>query len=298
MIELRHLEYFIALAETLHFGRAAEKVHVTQPALSQQIKKLEARIGVVLVDRTPRAVALTAAGQAFLAEARRALAQVDRAVHVAQRAGRGEVGRLRIGFIGSVLFSFLPAALRSFRARFPDVELDLHECNTHHQHERLRRAELDLGFLYAPLGDDQITLERVFSQSFVVALSETHPLAGRASIALAELAREPFVMVTRDREPGLYDCHIGACQQAGFVPNVVQRASQFQTILGLVSAGIGVYPMAAHVRHMVHEGVVFVPVSEPTATIELCAAWHQTTPAIANFMAVVRETVAGLARPS
>lgn len=292
MLETRQLEYFLALAETLHFGRAAARVHITQPALSQQIRKLEAQLGVSLVERTSRTVALTDAGTVFREEAERALAQVARAAAQAQAVGRGEAGRLRVGFVGSVMSTFLPAAIRAFRSRHPGVTLELQECNTYRQQALIGQGEMDLGFLFGGPDDRTLTYERIYSHALVVAMPAAHPLAGRTAISLLELAGEPFVMVSREHEPGLYDRHIGAFQQAGFVPDVVQDANQFQTILGLVAAGIGVCPMAAYVRQVVYEGVAFVPVSEPDTRIDLCAAWRTSTALVRRFMEVVRTVAA------
>jgi DNA-binding transcriptional LysR family regulator len=299
MLQLYHLQYFVALAETLHFGQAAARLHITQPALSQQIRNLEEILGVQLVERTRQTVQLTPAGQLFLKEARQALDQVDVAVRVAQRAAQGELGRLSVGFLGSVLYSFLPEVLRVFHERFPAVELKLRELNSTEQLVALIRQQIDIGVLYGPLHEPQLGLERVLQAPLWLALPRAHPLATRAVIALDELQREPFVLVSREYEPVLYDRWIGVCQQAGFVPRVVQEASQIQTILGLVAAGFGIFPAPAYVRHVPHVGVAYVPVAEPAPWIELYAVRRRRdgSPVLRNFLQVIRN-VTGLLSPT
>ena len=293
MVELRYLNYFIAVAETRSFRQAAERMHVTQPALSQQIAKLERTIGVRLLERNRRRVLLTHAGELFLAEARKAVEQVDYAVHVAQRAEQGEIGQLRLGFVGSVLYSFLPKAIQLFRERFPDIELKLQELSSSEQVERLTAHQIDAGILYGPVFEETIELEPVLRQPLYIALPERHQLADKATISLEELRQQPFILVSRDQEPALHDRLIGIFQQAGYVPRVVQEAGQSQTILGLVALRIGIFPAAGHMRYMEHKGIVFVPVEEPAPIIEVSIAWRREDkyPPLDNYLQIVREVV-------
>ena len=291
MIELHHLRYFVAVAETLHFGQAAQQVHVSQPALSQQIRVLEARLGVQLLERNRQTVTLTHAGYLFLTEARQALEQVDHAVKVAQQAARGEVGQFGIGFVGSVLYSFLPQALRIFRERFPAVEWKLHELTSCQQIAALERRQIDIGILHGPLAERDIHFECVLRQPLWVALPSTHPLAKHTAISLTELQNETFILATREHEPALHDRYMGICQQAGFVPHASQEASQIQTILGLVEMGLGVFLVAAYLRNFQHTGVVYIPIAEPAPSIELYVAWHQRSrsPILTQFWTVLQE---------
>lgn len=294
MIELHHLRYFVTVAETLHFGQAAQQVHISQPALSQQIRALEERLGVQLFERNRQSVALTHAGRLFLTEARQALEQVDHAVKVARQAGRGEVGQFSIGFVGSVLYSFLPEAIRIFRERFPAVELKLRELTSHEQIAALERKQIDIGILHGPLAEPHIDLECILRQPLWVALPRGHAFAERATIHLTELRNETFILASHEHEPALHDRYMSICQQAGFVPQAIQEASQMQTILGLVALDLGVFLVAAYVRNFPHSGVAYVPIAEPAPWVDLYAAWHQRSrsPVLQQFWSVLKEVAA------
>ena len=239
-MELRHLRYFVAVAEELHFGRAAERLHMTQQPLSQQIRQLETELGVLLFHRTKRRVQLTEPGLAFLGEARQILLKADRAVEMVRQVAQGESGRLKVGFSGFATYSILPKVLRIFRERFPHVELELEEMTTSVQVQALQDHQIHLGLMIPPVPDATLTLELILQEPFVVILPETHSLATQPELALRALANESFILVSRHLEPGYYDQCISLFQQAGFSPKVIQKASQKQTILGLVSAGMGV----------------------------------------------------------
>jgi DNA-binding transcriptional LysR family regulator len=239
-MELRHLRYFLAVAEDLHFGRAAARLHIAQPPLSRQIRNLEAELGITLFHRTRRRVQLTQAGQLFLEAARRVLADVEEAVRVAQRAGRGEIGRLLIGFVGTATCDVLLRALRVFRERFPEVILCLQELTTVQQVEALHEKRLDVGFLRPPIEDESLSLMVLTREPFVVAVSAAHPLSRQPQVPLRRLAGEAFVLFPRQAAPGFYDQVIRLCQRAGFSPNIAQEASQVHALLGLVAAGLGV----------------------------------------------------------
>ncbi len=187
-MELRHLRYFVAVAEELHFGRAAQRLQMAQPPLSQQIRQLEQELGVELLYRTKRTVRLTEAGLAFLHQARQILVQSEQAIEVAQRASRGEVGRLAIGFVGSATYSLLPTAVRSFRHQFPDVRLMLHEMTTSEQIEALHDDRIQVGFIRPPISDDKLSVETVLQESFVAVLPEAHPLATQTRRCIARSA--------------------------------------------------------------------------------------------------------------
>ena len=293
MIELRYLGYFIAVAETGHFRRAAERLHLTQPALSQQIAKLEQALGVQLFERNRHQVALTHAGELFLVEARKVLEQADHAVHIAQRAARGEVGELSIGYIGSVLYGFLPRTIQLFQERYPEIELKLQELSSSRQIAQLQKQTIDVGVLYAPVHETAIQVECILRPPVWIAVPARRRLARRERVSLPDLAQEPVLLPSREEEPALHDHLMGLFQQAGYVPNVVQEASQIQTLLGLVALGIGLYPVPGYMRNMHHEGIVYVPLEEPGAHLELSMAWRREdkSPALQHYLAIVREVV-------
>ncbi len=293
-MELRHLRYFIAVAEERHFSRAAERLHIAQPPLSQQIHSLEQELGVTLLLRTKRSVTVTEAGQAFLEEAKRALAQVERAIEVTQQVHRGERGRLEIGFVGSAMVEALPVALRTFRQRFPLVTLGLHQLTTSQQIDALHDGCIQLGFLRPPLADSSLAVEIIRREPLLVALSEQHPLAAQECISLSSLRDEVFVLYPRQLGPGTYDQLITLCDRAGFTIQVVQEAVEMQTITGLVAAGLGISLVPASTQHLRKAQVVYRPLQEQAATVDLALAWvpEGISATRDEFLHVVRETSA------
>src|SRR5690348_11319775 len=258
-MELRHLEYFVALAEELNFSRAAKRLYITQPSLSQQIQSLEKEIGVQLLQRTKRSVRLTEAGQLFLEEAYRALDQVQQAVHTAQRADRGEIGQLTIGFVGSSAYGFLPTVIRTFRERFPEVALILRERTTVEQIQMLRDGQIQVGFLRPPILDETLQQTVVQQEPFLVALPKTHPQASVPHVPLPALANESFILVPYKLAPGLYTQMTNMCMQAGFQPRMVQEAIQFHVIISLVAAGLGIALVPACIQTFRRPDVVYRP---------------------------------------
>ncbi len=290
-MDLKHLRAVVAVADHLHFGRAAAALGIAQPPLSQQVKALETELGVALCDRTTRAVALTPAGEAFVTDARAALSMVDSAARRALAAGRGETGELVIGMVGSAVQHPLPTIIRAFRARYPDVALTFHVLPTVTQVERLRAAALDLGLLRPPLPGpaDDLELVSVSREPLVAVLPSDHRLAGRRRIAVSTLADEPFVLFPRALGPGLYDEITALCRRGGFTPRVAQEAVQLPTIVGLVAAGCGVsiLPNSASAPR---PEVVFVPVSPLVRLVDLAIALPATPSATAaNFTALARD---------
>lgn len=258
-MELRHLRYFIAVAEELHFGRAAEQLGISQPPLSQQIQAMEEELGVRLFERTNRRVALSEVGRLFLPEARQVLAQLEQAVAVARRAQRGELGELKVGFTSSAPFtSTIPRAIRAFRQACPEVHLDLRELSSRGVAEAVHEGRLQVGVLrpLAPLPEELVALE-LFAEPLVVVLPVGHPLAGGADgVRLAELGEEPFVFFPRSFGTGLYDQLLELARAAGFVPRIVQEASEAMTLIGLVATGLGVTVLPASFSRMRIDGVV------------------------------------------
>ncbi len=289
-MELRHLHYFIVVAEELHFGRDAERLHMAQQPLSQQIRQLEAELKVLLFHRTKRRIQLTEPGKVFLSEARQVLLKAAQAIEATRRAANGEIGQLGVGFSGFATYSIFPKVLRVFRDRYPEVELELEEMTTNAQLQALQKHQIHIGLLIPPVQELTLTLEPILRESLVVILPETHPLATETEIALSTLANESFILVSRQLEPGYYDRCISLFQQAQFSPKVVQKASQKQTILGLVSAGMGVSLAPASICNLHRSGVVYVNLAT-SVEIELAAVWRcdEASTVLQAFLAVIRE---------
>lgn len=248
---------------------------------------------MLLFHRTKRRVQLTEAGKAFLAEARQLLLGADRAVEVARQVAQGESGRLKVGFSGFATYSILPKVLRIFRERFPRVELELEEMTSTAQVQALQEHQIHLGLMIPPVPDATLALELILQEPLVVILPETHSLATVPELTLSALANESFILVSRHLEPGYYDRCISLFQQAGFSPKVIQKASQKQTILGLVSAGIGVSLGPASIRNIHRTGVVYTALKGSTSEVELVAVWRQDEPSLIlqRFLEVIREVV-------
>lgn len=289
-IDLRRLRYFVAVAEELSFRRAAERLRMAQPPLSSQIKQLEGELEVRLFDRIGRGVRLTEAGEFLLDEARRLLVQVGQTVDMTRRVGNGEVGRLAIGFLPSVGHGVLPSVLREFRARFPEVDLQLRELNPDQQVQELHHKRIDVGFLYLPLEDIALSIEPVFRECLIVALPEQHPLADEPWVPLRALSGEPFILPPQHQVPGCYSRIMQACHQAGFSPRAVQKdVWLMQTSVDLVAAGIGVALVAGSLRNLGRAGVVYKTLRDPSPVLEIGVVWHrgEDGPVLRSFLDVV-----------
>jgi DNA-binding transcriptional LysR family regulator len=267
MIDLRRICYFVVLAEELHFGRAAKRLGISQPPLSQQIRVLERELEVRLFARNNRRVELTPAGTALLPEARRLVAQAERTLAVARRAQLGELGELRIGFTPSSAFSsFFPQMILEFHRRFRDVHLTLHEMTTRQQVTAMIERRLDIGFIRSagkPEAAPSLQLLHLFEDPLVVAVPSGHPLGKQQTpISIAVLAGEPFVMHPREAGTSAHDQIIDLCQRAGFVPHIVQEARETSTIVGLVATGLGVGIVPASLRNIKVKGVKYRPLQE------------------------------------
>jgi DNA-binding transcriptional LysR family regulator len=287
--ELWHLRYFMALAERLHFGRAAEALHISQPPLSRAIRSLEARLGVTLFARTRRRVELTPEGTRLLEDTRRLLSQLEHSVQGLRAMASGEEGRLRIGFVSLADYGVLPGLLKAYKAARPRVPLALREMLSPDQAVALAAGELDFGLLLPPVagadGLDHLVVQR---ERFVTALPAHHRLArGRGRLPISQLAGEPLVMVPRDIAPGLYDIVAGLAAHAGISLNVAQEAIQMQTVVSLVSSGLGAAIVPASVANLGRRGVAYREIADPHPRLDVWLAWRRGT-----MSAVQREFVA------
>ncbi|KGD90542.1 LysR family transcriptional regulator [Achromobacter sp. RTa] len=262
-MELRHLRYFVATAEAQHFTRAAEQLGMAQPPLSQQIRQLEQEVGTPLFDRTGRGVALNDAGRAFLGCAQDILQRAQAAVLVAQRAARGEVGELTLGFTESASFNGVVTELiRQYRQRYPDVEMTLSQGDSETLVAQLRNGAIDAAFVRPPFAlDGGLAFTQLAQEPLVVALPLGHPLARRKRLAPADLARERFILYSRKSGYGLSADIMAACRQHGLSPQIGQRAPQLSSAVNLVAAGMGVAVVPASLRHLRPDGVVYRPFS-------------------------------------
>ncbi|KVE07466.1 LysR family transcriptional regulator [Burkholderia anthina] len=294
MIDLRQFRQFIAVAETLGFRRAAERLHMAQPPLSAAIRKLEDELGVALLERDNRGSRLTPAGEAFLLEARRALEQAERAVAVARRAGAGLGGTLRLRFVDSTVNALLPLILRAFQQRNPDVDFQLEEGTTAEQMLALRQDRTDVGIVVLPVADaGDVHVEQLLRDRMVAALPDGHRLARRRRIALAELADEPWVMFAAHHGPGMHALIVTACAQAGFAPRVVQQPRQMQTTAGLVAGGIGVALMPRLFVPMQPRGITFCELKGAGSPLayELAIAYRAPSPLVDALRESARNAV-------
>jgi DNA-binding transcriptional LysR family regulator len=275
-MELRHLRYFCAVAEWKGFNRAATALHVSQSAISDQIFDLEREVGVTLINRSRQRVSLTPVGEIFLEDARRILADADRAVDRARRSSRGEIGFLRIAILVWGASSFLPGVIREFRQLHPGVHLSVREMLPNEQAQALVQGSLDVGFTrpLQPPYAGQLRSETLYYDPFLAVLPREHPLV-HSAFGLRDLANEPFVLCERDISPALFDRIISMCGRAGFAPRVVQTSNVFSSILTLVEAGEGITLIPSSLRNVRVSDLEFCPISESEGTIELVMAWSQ-----------------------
>jgi len=288
-MELRHLRYFIAVADELSFSRAAERLQIAQPPLSQQIQALESELGVKLFDRKKRPLQITLAGEAFLEEARLTLANLEQAIHKTQRIHQGELGHLTVGFTSSMANGVLPNILRTFREHYPEINLILREESSGSQIQRLRDRQTDIVFVYqtpdlAEANDLKMIL--LSHQTLVAVLPEHHPLATQPTISLIDLADEEFVMPLHSVVSGLSEQIQCLCAQAGFVPKVAQEAIFMVTILGLVAGEIGISILPSSVQNLRREGVTYRPIQEKPIANPLTIVCRQdhSSPILQQFI--------------
>jgi DNA-binding transcriptional LysR family regulator len=291
-MELRHLRYFVAVAEELHFTRAADRLGIKQPPLSLQIQQLEREIGTPLFHRLTRGVELTEAGAVLLDDARRILEQVEQAKARVQSRARGETGHIRVGFAGATDFQpLVPDIIRSYRESYPGVVLSPEQSNTPQLIAGLRSGALDVAFVRPPLSDGEgIAVQPLVEEQMRIVLPAAHPLAGRSSLPLSALAREILILFPRAIGPGLHDTIIASCQQAGFSPVLGQDAPQIPSTVYLVAAGFGVSVVPQSIEHIQAENVAYLRIDGdgPRASIGLAYRRDEQSVAVRNFVALAR----------
>ncbi|WP_342643794.1 LysR family transcriptional regulator [Rhodoligotrophos ferricapiens] len=288
-MDLRHLRYFVVLAEQRHFGRAAEILNIAQPPLSQQIRALEEELQVTLFDRSRRPIELTPAGRTLLREARQVLSQFERAQSMTRRAASGHAGRLIVGITGSAALEFAPPVLAAFSERLPDVDLSLREMSSPAQLIGLEKGEIHIGFVRPPVIDDRLSIRLVHQEPFVVALHKLHPLAGKPALRLAELNGTPLVIFDTEEAPGFRELILHLCQSAGYSSLKIQEAYQMTTMLCLVASGLGMALVPRSARRLGYEDVVFKPLLDDSPLVELYAVWprEKREPLIEDLLAVI-----------
>jgi DNA-binding transcriptional LysR family regulator len=292
-MELRHLRYFVAVAEELHFRRAAERLNISQPPLSQQIQTLEAEVGVQLLLRDRRGVELTAAGQAFLTEARHTLGAADHAVATARRVAHGELGDLSVGFVGSTMYGRVPELLRAFREERGEVGIRLRELTSSEQMDALQARQIDIGFLRPPVAAAGITVETLFEEPIVVALPADHPLAGSPRVDARRLRDEAIVTLSAQDAPGIAAATDNLLAAAGVVPHVVQIVTEVPTAIGLVASGLGVTFVPESLMTLNRTGVVYRPLAGRRQTVRFAVAYRtrDQPPVVSAFLDLARAAV-------
>jgi DNA-binding transcriptional LysR family regulator len=287
-MNLEQLRCVVVLAEELHFGRTARRLGIQQPTLSQHVRKLEDELGVTLFDRTTREVGITAAGESFVTEARRALHHVERARLTARRTGRGDVGELSLGFVGSAVPELIPRLLRRFRRVYPGVELQVRELPSARQIDELLAGRIDAGIMHG-LNENEmpegLTGQEIFRDVLVAALPRRHPLAPASPLPTAKLAGEPFILFPRRMGPALHDRITGLTRAAGFEVRVSQEAGHMQTIIGLVAAEVGVSIVPRTMAALRQPGVEFRQLAPRPEPLPIQLVWRrgETSPVVRNF---------------
>lgn len=289
-MEFRQLRYFVTVAQELHFAKAAERLDITQPALSKQIRVLETKLGIQLFIRTKRTVKLTKAGEVFLSEAQQLLQQAEKAIKLAQRTALGEVGRLTIGFTATATYTVLPELIGRFRVHYPQVEVEMLELGTEAQVTAINRGEIDLGLLHPPIDSRGLELYPILAEEFVAVLPKQHHLATKKSLSLQDLAQESFILHPRSEGPFLYDQFIKLCSQTGFQPQIVKEVDSHQTRICFVAAGMGITFIPAGLQLLVNQDLVCKPMENLTMKIEFAAAWRSvvTLPVLQEFIKLLQ----------
>jgi DNA-binding transcriptional LysR family regulator len=276
----RRLRAFIALAEDLHFGRAAVRCNITQSALSQQIRQLEEELNVDLALRTKRSVSLTQAGQAFLIEARKILRNMDDAVNLVREVGSGRSGQLIVAATAPALFISLPEIIYQYKKVMPGIQVMVRELTTTDQESALRSGDIDVGICHPPLEDSSLQCSKVAEIFFDIVMNKDNVLAKKRSLCLKDLINERFIVFSRVIAPNMYDHVIALCQEEGFSPKVILEASPAQSIVGLAACGVGIGLIASQLQHFPQPLVVFKKLTGPAPKLSLGVAYSTAVPSV------------------
>jgi len=300
-MELRHLRYFVAVAESLNFTKAAAKLHLAQPSLTRQIHNLEEELGVRLLNRSKSQVALTEEGRSFLVDARRILALATESILAVQRLSRGETGQLNIAYLSNFDFELLPETLAAFRQSFPHIALNLFDLTPAEQFRALEARKIDLGFVGLPpplAAAGALQWESIGRHRIVVVLPTKHPLASKGQVKLGELETMFFVGMSEKTHPGFRDWLNRTCQQAGFTPRVLQDAELEPALMTFVAEGLGVTLAREHIKKLPHPGVAFRPLA-PAVVSDYCIAWSRNNDsrALQHYIEIVKG-LAGQGHPA
>lgn len=292
-MELRHLRYFVAVSESLHFGEAASKLGIAQPSLSQQIRQLETELQTSLLRRTKRRVQLTEAGELFLEEARDILARTDRAAMIARRVGRADGGRIRVGIGYCMNERALVQAVSTFSTIHPKVRVELQTNAVPLQIAALRDQRIDVALVRYPVTESSLNSEVLVSEPLVVALPKTHRFAGRQSVLLSALAHEPFVLTARELVPVYHDIVLKTCREAGFAPNAPHETDLLHILLGLVAAGCGVALVPAFTQKERPRRVTFASMRPASPMLQTVVAWRRdnTSAMLTEFVSILRRAL-------
>ncbi len=288
-MELRHLRYFVAVAEELHFRRASLRLHVVQPALSKQIAALERELGVILFERTKRNVTLTDAGSTLLHDARALLASAEQTVLRTRLAASGELGLLNIAFIPPILYERLPAVVRAYRERFPEARVNLRELGNRLCIDAVLSGESHLGFVRLPHGEpSELGCIEVLDEPIMLAIPSDHPLAERDVVAVSDLRDESIILIPRQREPELHDFYLSLCAAAGFSARLIHEADRTHVAMGLVAAGLGIGFVSASASRVSYPRVVYRALAEPAPRMRIGMVWRldDQAPVLRTFLTV------------